>query len=144
MVLRDLCDCRNNSITRYAYRTPRSPIPPPQSRYSPLKRSIHRTKHTHPSPLVRVSLCFSIPFSVSSTQNTRSFRVLHPHPPTHAPSTRSIRLHLLAHLNIHLEELGYAAVQADRLPLIEVRLAVIGREAFAGACGLEAVSARVC
>jgi len=59
--------------------------------------------------------------------------------PKHAPTTlgpllcRRLTLHLLRHLDIHLEELGHAAVEADGLALVEVGFAVLGWDALLGA-----------
>lgn len=59
--------------------------------------------------------------------------------PKHTSTTRSallrrrLSLHLLRHLNIHLKELGHAAVEADGLALVEVGFAVLGRDALLGA-----------
>lgn len=46
--------------------------------------------------------------------------------PKHTPTLPILRLalHLLADLNVHLEELGHAAVQAHGLALVEIRLTV--------------------
>ena len=59
-----------------------------------------------------------------------------PHPtPARAPLLRGLALHLLADLEVDLEELAHAAVQAHALALVEVRLAVLGRDAL-GRAGL--------
>ena len=42
-------------------------------------------------------------------------------------------LHLLADLDVDVEELGHAAVEADGLALVEVAFAVIGRNTLLGA-----------
>jgi hypothetical protein len=42
-------------------------------------------------------------------------------------------LHLLADFDVHLEELGDAAVEADGFAFVEVWLAVVLVEAFLGA-----------
>lgn len=44
-----------------------------------------------------------------------------------------LALHLLRNLDVDLEELAHAAVQADRLALVQVGLAVLGRDALLGA-----------
>ena len=44
-----------------------------------------------------------------------------------------LALHLLRHLDVDLEELAHAAVQAHGLALVQVGFAVLGRDAFLGA-----------
>ena len=44
-----------------------------------------------------------------------------------------LALHLLADLDVDLEELAHAAVEADGLALVEVGFAVLGRNALLGA-----------
>ena len=44
-----------------------------------------------------------------------------------------LALHLLRNLDVDLEELAHAAVQADRLALVQVGFAVLGRDALLGA-----------
>lgn len=58
----------------------------------------------------------------------------HPLCAKHASTLLSLRLalHLLANLDIDLEELGYAAVQAHGLALVQIRLAV--RRVYAFGC----------
>lgn len=51
----------------------------------------------------------------------------------HTHAGASTLLHLLADLDVDIEELGYATVQAHRLALVEVTLAVIGRDTLLGA-----------
>lgn len=45
----------------------------------------------------------------------------------------SALLHLLANLDVDIEELGDTAVQADRLALVQVALAVVGGDTLLGA-----------
>lgn len=45
----------------------------------------------------------------------------------------SISLHLLAHFQVDIKKFRYASIQADRLPLVQIRFAIIGRNAFLGA-----------
>lgn len=52
-------------------------------------------------------------------------------------------LHLLGHLDVHLEELGDTAVQTDGLALVEFALAVGIGDALLGACVHEPVRQRV-
>jgi hypothetical protein len=51
---------------------------------------------------------------------------------THATAlfVGSLALHLLANLDVDFEELGDAAVQADRFALVQLGFPVIGRNAF--------------
>lgn len=42
-------------------------------------------------------------------------------------------LHLLADLDVDVEELGHAAVEADRLALVEVAFAVVGGDTLLSA-----------
>lgn len=44
-----------------------------------------------------------------------------------------LALHLFGHLDVDFEELTHAAVEADRLALVEVGFAVLGRDALLGA-----------
>lgn len=44
-----------------------------------------------------------------------------------------LALHLLADLDVDVEELGHAAVEADGLALVEVAFAVIGGDTLLGA-----------
>lgn len=44
-----------------------------------------------------------------------------------------LALHLLADLDVDIEELGHTTVEADRLALVEVAFAVIGGDALLGA-----------
>lgn len=50
-----------------------------------------------------------------------------------ALSVGSLTLHLLADLDVDIEELGDTAVEADGLALVEVTLAVVDGDALAGA-----------
>jgi hypothetical protein len=57
------------------------------------------------------------------------------HPTEHSSSTASLfalcfSLHLLAHFDVDFEELGDAAVEADRFALVEVGFAVGCVDAF--------------
>lgn len=45
-----------------------------------------------------------------------------------------LALHLLRNLDVDLEELAHAAVEADGLALVEVGFAVLRRNALLGAC----------
>jgi hypothetical protein len=45
----------------------------------------------------------------------------------------SALLHLLANLNVDIEELGDTAVQADGLALVQIALAVVGGDTLLGA-----------
>jgi hypothetical protein len=60
----------------------------------------------------------------------------------HAKAHTSTLLHLLANLDVDVEELGDTAVQADRLALVQVALAVVGGDALLGAGLGEAVERR--
>lgn len=63
-----------------------------------------------------------------------TFPFLHAHAHTAALSVGgSLALHLLADLDVDVEELGDAAVQADGLALVQVAFAVVDRDAFLGA-----------
>lgn len=67
------------------------------------------------------------------------------HPkPTHRTTTRALlrrlSLHLLADLQIDLEELAHASIEAHALALVEVRFAVFGGDAFLGAGLGESIS----
>lgn len=55
----------------------------------------------------------------------------------------STLLHLLADLDVDVEELGDTAVQADRLALVQVALAVVGGDALLGAGLGEAVDGKI-
>lgn len=55
----------------------------------------------------------------------------------------STLLHLLANLDVDIEELGDTAVQADRLALVQVTLAVVGGDTLLGAGLGEAAERRV-
>ena len=52
---------------------------------------------------------------------------------TTALSTGSLSLHLLGNLDVDLEELGHAAVEADRFALVQIGFAVAGGDALLGA-----------
>jgi len=55
----------------------------------------------------------------------------HLHPKRRSSSIRiRLPLHLLADLHIDLKEFGHAAVEADRLALVEIGFAVVLVEAF--------------
>jgi hypothetical protein len=45
----------------------------------------------------------------------------------------SLTLHLLADLDVDVEELGHAAVETDGFALVQVGFAVVGGDAFLGA-----------
>lgn len=45
-----------------------------------------------------------------------------------------LALHLFGNLDVDFEELGHAAVEADRLALVEIAFAVVLWNAFLGAC----------
>lgn len=53
-----------------------------------------------------------------------------------------LALHLLANLDVDVEELGHAAVEADRLALVEVAFAVISGDTLLGAGLGQAVIAK--
>jgi D-aminopeptidase len=55
----------------------------------------------------------------------------------------STLLHLLANLDVDVEELGDTAVQADRLALVQVALAVVGGDALLSAGLGEAVDGKI-
>lgn len=58
--------------------------------------------------------------------------ILHAH--THSTlSASSIALHLLANLDVDIEELAHAAVEADGFAFVQVTFAVVVGEAFLGA-----------
>ena len=59
-----------------------------------------------------------------------------------ALSVGSLTLHLLADLDVDIEELGDTAVEADGLALVEICLAVRGVDAFGGA-GFEETASHI-
>ena len=88
----------------------------------------------HPS--LRTLIITSIP----SLGTRHSFSLLNPCPHLHAAGETllalGLALHLLADLDVDLEELAHAAVEADGLALVQVGFAVRCVDAFCGA-GLE-------
>lgn len=98
------------------------------------QRSIQRL----PSFLNEMRLCChhleqEITSDLTLRRPSPSTPLSHPKPP-HRPAApaflRRLPLHLLADLEVDLEELAHAAVEADALALVEVRLAVLGRDAL--------------
>ena len=62
--------------------------------------------------------------------------LLHPKSPLTSSSTLSasrIALHFLTDLDIHLEELGYASIQADGFAFVQLAFSVVGGYTLLGA-----------
>jgi len=72
-------------------------------------------------------LCFRIVVATFSTLHAEA------HTATLLRVGGSLTLHLLADLDVDVEELGDTAVQADGLALVKVTFAVVGRDALLGA-----------
>jgi hypothetical protein len=64
------------------------------------------------------------------TQSSPSLHAKHTTTASSTLSRRTLILHLLADLDIDLEELGYAAIEAHGFAFIQVGFAVVARYAF--------------
>lgn len=76
---------------------------------------------------------FHQPVARISYSGTGHFTCLHAEAHTTTLLLTSALLHLLANLDVDVEELGDAAVQADGLALVQVTLTVVGGDTLLGA-----------
>lgn len=108
----------------------RAPLPLTRTRIFQTKvytAAVSISYKNHPPPPFRAS-CAPVVLSCPLEETTTALLLSH---------RLTLLLHNLADLHRRIEELGRAAIQADRLALVELRLPVVGRNALLLASLLE-------